>query len=158
MHELNIDEQINNIDPVLWAFIETAFIEMITCTVRKTEMTEENACVKKLRRYYIICLLIFCTNSQQPVIHTLLSDKIEVCGGSQKLMRIFKRLGAVSSPDTHDRFVTDILLVWKHYIWYDLSNETLTIASADNIDMLQSHASVFHGDQGLTLDSHPDCS
>lgn len=144
MDQLNIEEQINNIDPALWAFIE-----LITRTIRKTEVTEENAHVKNLRRYYILCLLIFCTNSQQPtVLHTLLSDTIEVCGGSRKLMRIFNRFGAVSSPDTHDRFVTDIAEKQRSKtLWDDLSDDTLTVASADNFDMLQSHASVFHGDQ-----------
>ena len=65
MDTLYIDEQISNLNPSLWAFIVS-----ITCTVRKGETTEDGAYVKKLRCYYLICLLLLCTNSLS-----------EVCGG-----------------------------------------------------------------------------
>lgn len=76
------------------------------------------------------------------------SDTIEVCGGSRKLMKILNRFGAVSSPDTHDRFVAEVANSQRmKTLWDDLCDEILTIASVDNVDKLQSHASVYHGDQ-----------
>ncbi len=63
-------------------------------------------------------------------------------------MKIFNQLGAVCSPDTHDRFVTEIANTQRHKsIWDDLPNNTLTIASVGNFDMLQSFAAVYCGDQ-----------
>ena len=38
-------------------------------------------------------------------LHTLLTDIVETCGGSSKLVHILNRLGAVLSTDTHDRYV-----------------------------------------------------
>ena len=40
------------------------------------------------------------------MMHDLLADIVEMCGGSRQLLRILNRLGCTSSPDTHDRFVT----------------------------------------------------
>lgn len=99
-----------------------------------------------MRLYYLYCLLLFCTNTQHPLsLHLVLADTIEVCGGSRKLLKIFNQLGAVCSPDTHDRFVTDVANTQRgKTIWDDLPNDTLTIAS---VDMLQSCAAVYCGDQ-----------
>ena len=46
-----------------------------------------------------------------PHPHTLLTDPVEVCGGSRQLIKILNRLGTTSSNDsdcydTHDHFVT----------------------------------------------------
>ena len=67
---------------------------------------DTNRHVKKVRQYFILCQLLYCTNPKQPTpIHNLLADVVEVCGGSRQLLQILNRLGCVSSPDTHDRFV-----------------------------------------------------
>ncbi len=137
-------EEIKKINQSLWIFLET-----ITSTSRAKQHTGETIRSKHLRRYYLYCQLLFCTNTQQPLpLHLLLADTIEVCGGSRKLMKIFNQLGAVCSPDTHDRFVTEIANTQRHKsIWDDLPNNTLTIASVENFDMLQSFAAVYCGDQ-----------
>ena len=56
--------------------------------------------------------------------------------------------GRVSaSADTHDQFVTqDTDEKRKRSTWDHLQDDTFTVASVDNFDMLQSHASVHCGD------------
>ena len=146
LNTLCFDEQIAKINRSLWMFLE-----MITRTSRDRQQhknTGENSRIKRLWCYYLHCLLLYGTNTQQPLpLHLLLADTIEVCGGSRKLMKIFNQLGAVCSPDTHDRFVTEIVSTQRgKTVWDNLPNNTLTIASVDNFDMLQSFAAVYCGD------------
>ena len=55
------------------------------------------------------------------MMHDLLADIIEMCGGSHQLLRILNRLGCSSSPDTHDRFVTHHAKAQHtHSIWDEL--------------------------------------
>ena len=86
---------------------------------------------------------------QRPsLLHTLLADTVEVCGGSPKVIKILNEFGAVSSPDTHDRFVTDVANHERDKtVWDDLCEGVFTPASVDNFDMLQSNAMVYSGDQ-----------
>jgi len=104
---LNFDEDIAKIEPSLWKFLE-----IITRTGRDRQQHKnrgENTKVKRLRRYYLYCLLLFGTNTQQPLpLHPLLADTVELCSGSRKLMKILNQFGAVCSPDTHNRFATEI--------------------------------------------------
>jgi len=63
-------------------------------------------------------------------------------------MRILSRLGCSSSPDIHDRFVTQHAMANRQtVIWDQLSSTCFTICSVDNFDMLQSYSAVFCGDQ-----------
>ena len=73
---------------------------------------------------------------------------VEVCGGSRQLIRILNRLGCVSSPDTHDRFVTEHAQIKRQTsIWEEIPHNVFTVASVDNFDMLQSYSAVYCGDQ-----------
>ena len=111
--------------------------------------TESHPHVKKVRRYFILCQILYCANQKCNIpLHTLLADTIETCGGSRELIHIFNRLEVVCSVDSHDRFVTEEaekerqLCMWDH-----LDHHTFTVASTDNLDILQSHAAVYCGDQ-----------
>lgn len=57
----------------------------------------------------MVCLMLFATNpSCDTMIHHLVADTNDVCGGSRQLMRVLNRLGVCVSADTHDRFVTQV--------------------------------------------------
>ena len=144
----NIDQYLEKVNPMLFNFIA-----LITRSVRErrkaTLSNEASDHAKKVRQYYILCLLLYCTNPKQPPpLHNLLADAVEVSGGSRQLLKLLNRLGCVSSPDTHDRYVTSIAeLNRQTSIWDHIPSDTFTVASVDNFDMLQSYAAVFCGDQ-----------
>ena len=78
-------------------------------------------------------------------LQKLLADVVEVCGGSRQLIKVLNRLGCTCSSDTHDQTVAEGQRMKS--IWSDLQSDTLTIASTDNFDVLQTYAAVYHGDQ-----------
>ena len=149
MNNFNIDEQISKIYSSLWLFIQS-----ITRTVKQRvgisqQVDEEEILLKKLRCYYIICLLLSCANIQiSTAVHILLAETIQSCGGSSKLLKICNQFGIAASSSTHDRFVTEIAEIERtKTLWDSLPRNHFTIASVDNFDMLQSHAAVYCGDQ-----------
>ena len=82
------------------------------------------------------------------VLHHLVADTVEVCGGSRQLIKILNRLGMCVSTDTHDRLVTYVAEKQKTTEPFsELSPHTFTVASADNIDFLSSHAAVYCGNK-----------
>ena len=161
---LNIDEHISSINPQLWHFLE-----LMTRSTRERHgiSCEENNEVKKLRRFFLFTQLSFCTNTQKPTLmHTLLADTVEMCGGSRKLLKILNRLGVTSSADTHDRFITEVACGQRDKtVWDTLPENVLSVCSADNFDMLESNAAVYCGDQsrsfhGTTIQivtTNPEC-
>ena len=81
-------------------------------------------------------------------LHTLLADAIECFGGSTDLIRIFNRLGVVTSKDTQARYVEHMVTQYEDGTHLkDLIRGRFTVASLDNLDFLQSHAAVYCGDQ-----------
>ena len=77
-----------------------------------------------------------------------MADAVEVCSGSRQLLQILNRLGCTSSPDTHDRFVTQHAEAQRSKsLWCELPKGVFTVASVDNFDMLQSYSIVYCGDQ-----------
>ena len=148
---LDIDSYLQDVKPLLIQFITSA-----TQTLRQRQNKKQGQCsdsvnnhVKKVRQYFILCQLLYCTNPQQPIpIHNILADVVEVCGGSRRLLKILNRLGCTSSSDTHDRFVTQHAEAAREStVWDKLPKNVFTIASVDNFDMLQSYSAVFCGDQ-----------
>ena len=81
-------------------------------------------------------------------IQNILADVVQVCGRSRVLLHILNHLGCTSSPDTYDRFVTSQAIRQRDQsVWDHLSEHVFTIVSADNFDILQSHAAVYYGNQ-----------
>ena len=93
--------------------------------------------------------MLYATNpSCSTTLHHLVADTVEVTGGSRYLIRVLNRLGVSVAADTHDRLFTDVDEKQKAKpVWSELSPDTFTITSTDNIDFLQSHAAVYCGDQ-----------
>ena len=149
----DLENLMNQSDPII-----QHFLEVCTCAIREHSRRRTSACStrsepenhkKQMRQFFIKCLLMYCTNSRTPTpFHVLLSDTVEVCGGSRKLMRILNQLGVVASPDTHDRYVTSVVEKMREKsVWDYISNKIFTLASVDNFDVLKSQAAVYCGDQ-----------
>ena len=146
----SIDNEFKYINQLLLEFIDS-----ITATVRERKHptlrkeSEASKHLKKVRMYNILSLLQICANPTQPlVLHDLLADVVEVCGGSRQLLRILNRIGCSSSPDSHDRFVAQHAdEERKRCLWDELSPTAFTVVSVDNFDMLQSHSAVYCGNQ-----------
>ena len=68
----NLESAMERMDPVL--------IELLTQSVRgkhHKKNVEEGTHVKKLRQFYSLCVILFCTNSQCSVpIHTILTEAV----------------------------------------------------------------------------------
>ena len=83
-----INELIEEVNPLLWRFLELA-----TRSVRDQLNThlgpkKEALNTKVVRTFYIFCLLLSCTNPTQTTpLHLALTDAVEVCGGSPKLLK-----------------------------------------------------------------------
>ena len=136
---------INNTDTRLITYLKLA-----TQSVRERRASQcieplESSNLSKIAT--LVCLLITCTNAKQLTpIHNILADIIETCGGSCELIRILNRMGFVSSPNSHDRFVTfHAEAEQDKHLWTKISPSVVTVASVDNFDMLQTHSAIYQG-------------
>ena len=75
---LSIDKYLQHVDPLLVNFIASS-----TRTLRERQQSrlsnesEVNSHVKKVRQYFILSLLLYCTNPKQPPpLHNLLADVV----------------------------------------------------------------------------------
>ena len=141
--QFNIEQTIQNTTPLLWKFLVSA--TRIAQERHSSAMSCDSGTTmhkKRIRQFYILCQLMYCTNSRKHTpLHTLLADVIEVCGGSRNLIKILNQLGAVCSTDTHDRFATAVAEKQRERdVWCELPDNVFTVATADNFGMLQSHA------------------
>lgn len=73
---------------------------------------------RKIWHFFVLLLMMFCTNPLKPtVFHNALGNIVETSGGSWQLIKILNRLGCVSSPDTHDRFYAQMLLITEKEVF-----------------------------------------
>ena len=84
--EIDINELISNTDPILWNFI-TIMTRNVSENRGKSADTQSH--IKKVRLYFIICMLMYCTDDRCNFpMHNLLTDVVETLGGSTTLIRI----------------------------------------------------------------------
>ena len=140
---IDIDQCIESIDPELWEAV---------CLITKPikEETKPNP-TRRIRRFYCLCALLFCTNSSCSFpIHTLLTDIIECCGGSLRLIKLLNRLGVCASSETHRRYMQyqiERLSENELMTTYMYPTKKLTLFSLDNLDFIHSFARVYCGNQ-----------
>ena len=61
---------------------------------RTGRANSDNQVPKNVRRFFIICQMLFATNpSCATTLHHLVADTVEVNGGSRYLIRVLNRLG-----------------------------------------------------------------
>ena len=110
---------------------------------------------RKVRIAYTVCVIMFCANGGRCSVplHTVVTDYIEASGRSFELITVLNRLGAVASSETLDRHIVRVSAQCKQEgLLKGLDGKSFTVATTDNIDLLQSHASVYSGSQhGTTV-------
>ena len=114
------------------------------------KQSDSHALERKVRIAYVVCVIVFCATGGRCSVplHTLLTDFIEASGGSSELITVSNKLGAVASSETLDRRITRVSAqCMQEGLLKDVKRKTFTIATTDNIDFLQSHASVYSGSQ-----------
>ncbi len=78
----------------------------------------------------------------------LLTDIVEGCGGSARLIKILNRLGICASAYTHSRYIQyGVEKFEKQGVLSSYPRNTFTIASADNLDFIHYYARVYCGNQ-----------
>jgi len=102
-----------------------------------------------VRRAYLLSVILFATNPECSYpFHIPLADAVESCGGSSELITILNRIGATASLPTLNRHIFSVSEEReKEGVSSVLIDKSFTVASADNIDFLQSHAAVYSGSQ-----------
>ena len=144
----NLDKFVSSIPPDLWEMVNDLTLSKRVKHGRK--LTEAHAHERKVRNAYLVCVVMFCASGGHCSVplHTLLTDYIEATGGSSELISVFNKLGAVASSETLDRHIMRVSMQRKmDGLLKDLDTTTFTVATTDNIDFLQSHASVYTGSQ-----------
>ena len=140
IEDINIDKFISEMDQDIWTAV---------CTLTKPLSTrpDNRSTIRKIRRFFCVCILLFTTNRRCSFpLHTFLTDAIETCGGSSRLVRLLNRLGVCASADTHSRYV--LYRVQATINDGPLSGypmHALTLVSLDNLDYVHSFARVFCG-------------
>ena len=95
------------VDPHLIRFIQQ-LTQSVRSRRRKLFSSEsEVTTTRRMCQLYLLCTVLFCTNNQCSMpFHTLLTEAILCHGGSQELVRILNRVGAVASLETSHRLAT----------------------------------------------------
>ena len=144
----NVERFMSSIDPSI-----LKMVVLLTRSCRSSRkpintLISELPHTKKLRCFYCVCVMLFCTNNQCSMLaHILLTDIVDSHGGTTELIRILNRLGAVASNDTHARYMETIVEKRRSFGIVTQLKKNFTVTSVDNIDILQSHAAVYSGDQ-----------
>lgn len=89
---ISIDDSLNNVNPLLVQFLAST-----TDTIRERPTSSITSHAKKIRLFFILNQLMFCTNPKKPPpIYDIVADTIEICGGSRKHVEVL-----TTYSDTH---------------------------------------------------------
>lgn len=133
--KLNIDEAIQNIDPILWEAIMnlTRSISENRGTSKLNDIHSDVYSLKRIRCFFILSTLLFCADNRcSMLLHTLLTDVIQSQGASHLLIKILNRFGICSSVDVLQRYMTYKVSQPKADSLSE--NTTIEVVSVDNID------------------------
>ena len=146
---LDIDQLIQNIDPVIW---DTICILTQTLSEKNRKSEAEPNIIKNTRRLFILHQMMFCIDNRCSMpFHMVNADLIDSCGGSGELVRMFNRLGVRVSFDTLSRHIqSTVEEISLKGLLQGLNPHILTIFTMDNLDYLLSFAQVFCGNQHLS--------
>ena len=102
IEDIDIEQCIREFDPDIWKAICLLTQPLSPKAIKRANKSH----IRKMRRFFCMCTMLFTTNSQCSFpLRVLLTDAIETCGGSPRLTRLLNRFGACASTDTHDRYV-----------------------------------------------------
>ncbi len=106
---LDIDKCIEEVDPEVWHTIC-----LLTRSVSEKRGTSPQAALdpnstayhtKKTRRFFLVCMLLFCTDDRcSTLMHVLVTDVVDSQGGSALLIRLLNRLGVCGDCAKHAWF------------------------------------------------------
>ena len=137
--ELDIDKLIEDTNAEIWQAI-CILTQSISECCGKSPVSDQSSKAyqsKKVRRFYLLCLILFCTNDRCSIpLHTLIADIVDSQGGSNNLSTILNRLGICSSSETLKRHTQH--RVGQKDVHRHMSPDSMTVISADNIDWLLS--------------------
>ena len=145
IENIDIGNCIDNLDPDLWKAIC-----LITQPLSSKALSSVNGShIRKMRRFFCACCLLYATNGQCFFpLHTLIADIVLTCGGSSRLVKFLNRLGICTSADKPNRYVTDRVKKQKEDgILSAYPDNAFTVVSTDNLDFLHSYARVYCGKQ-----------
>ena len=82
--KLDIDVYLSSVNPDLLKFLHCSTLSAKEKqSADNAEYSKTSVHIKKLRIFYILQLLMYCTNPRKPsAIHNLLADVVEASGGS----------------------------------------------------------------------------
>ena len=146
----NLDMLANKIQPELWEQIclLTRSQRESKGTSAVNDPTSPAYPIKKVRRLFLLCAILFCTDDRcSTPMHTLITDVVESQGGSTLLVRKLNRIGVCASADTLSSFIQHKVSTCDEDGMKYLTPDTFTVVSADNIDFMHSFARIFCGRQ-----------
>ena len=143
IEEFNADNFISSLDQDLWEAIC-----LLTQPYEKSKVTH----VRTIRRIFAVCMLLFTVNRECSFpLHTLITDTVETCGGSTRLLQLLNRLGVCASIETHKRYVQyRVEMRSTEGPMSGNPTDSFMIASADNLDYIHKYARAYSGKQGLS--------
>ena len=147
---IDIDSLIAGTDKKVWSAIviltQTASEHTHQDEDLEIDIHENN--IRNTRRFFCLCVLMFCANNQCHMpLHSLITDIEDGLGGSTYLIKILNRLGICSSVDTLERRIQYITsLREEEGAEHECEERALTFISAD-IDYIHSFAQVYCGKQ-----------